>query len=106
MLDSPYHEGAAVAMVYGKIDVYWPDGPVENYVLTKPTVAVGRSSGNDIVLDTSSVSRYHISLTYKDKQVILEDLESVNGTYIDGERLRAHEPRLVRGGEEIQVGDI
>lgn len=93
-------------MAYGRLDVYWPDGPVESYRLEKPTYAIGRSSGNDIVLDTNAVSRYHVSLTYKDQQLILEDLESVNGTYVDGQRLKAHETYIVRGGEEIQVGDI
>jgi len=93
-------------MPYGRLDVYWPDGPVETYTLSKRITAIGRSPGNDIVLDTTSISRYHISLTYRDEQIILEDLESVNGTYIDGERVHAHEPRLLHGGEEVQIGDI
>src|SRR5712691_4952879 len=93
-------------MAYGRIDVYWPDGPIESYQLEKPTVAIGRSTGNDIVLDTTAVSRYHVSLTRRDQQVALEDLESVNGTYVDGERIKPHEPILLRGGEEIQVGDV
>ncbi len=93
-------------IAYGRIDVYWPDGPIESYQLDKPTVAVGRSPGNDIVIDTTAVSRYHLSISYRDLQVFLEDLESVNGTYVDGERVKPHEPYLLRGGEEIQVGDI
>jgi hypothetical protein len=93
-------------MFYGRVDVYWPDGPVESYRLNKATIAVGRSTGNDIVLDTAAVSRYHITLTFKDQQVFLEDLDSVNGTYIDGARLTPNSPRSLRGGEEIQIGDI
>ncbi|MEP7288300.1 MAG: FHA domain-containing protein [Chloroflexota bacterium] len=93
-------------MAYGKLDVYWPDGPIESYQLEKPSIAIGRSTGNDIVLDTTAVSRYHISLTRKDQDVFLEDLESVNGTYLDGERIKAHDPIVLHGGEEIQLGDI
>jgi hypothetical protein len=94
-------------MAYGRIDVYWPDGPIESYQLDKTSIAIGRSSGNDIVLDTTAVSRYHISLTRQDDdQVVLEDLESVNGTYIEGERINPHEPLVLHGGEEIQLGDI
>src|SRR5262245_21109117 len=93
-------------MVYGRVDVYWPDGPMESYPLDKVSVAIGRSSGNDIVLDTTAVSRYHISLTHKDNQVVLEDLESVNGTYLDGDRLKPHDQIVLNGGEEIQLGDI
>ena len=48
---------------YGRIDVYWPDGPIESYPLEKPIVAIGRSSGNDIMLDTTAISRYHLTVT-------------------------------------------
>lgn len=91
---------------YGRLDVYWPDGPIESYPLDKPTVAVGRSTGNDIALDTTAVSRYHISISLHGDQVVLEDLDSVNGTYIDGVRLPGHQPHPLRDGEEIQIGDI
>ncbi len=93
-------------MFYGRVDVYWPDGPVESYRLNKPTIAIGRSTGNDIVLDTTAISRYHITLSFQNQQAVLEDLESVNGTYVDSIRLAAHEPYVLRGGEEIQIGDI
>ncbi|NLX08040.1 MAG: FHA domain-containing protein [Chloroflexi bacterium] len=93
-------------MFYGRLDVYWPDGPIESYRLEKPTTAIGRSSGNDIVLDTTAVSRYHVTLTARNQQVVLEDLESVNGTYVDGVLLKSNQPHVLRGGEEIQIGDI
>jgi pSer/pThr/pTyr-binding forkhead associated (FHA) protein len=94
------------AMAYGRLDVYWPDGPSESFLLEKPVIAVGRSTGNDVVLDATSVSRYHISLSYENSQIVLRDLESVNGTYVDGERLSPNEVYTLRGGEEIQIGDL
>jgi hypothetical protein len=95
-------------MAYGKLEVYWPDGPIESHWLDKPTVGVGRSSGNDIVLDTNSVSRYHIVLTINgNKQPIqLQDLASVNGTYVDGKRINPNETVSLQGGEEIMIGDL
>ncbi len=93
-------------MFYGRIDVYWPSGPIESYRLNKTAVAVGRSTGNDIVLDTTGISRYHIKFTFNEHQARLEDLDSANGTYVDGVRLPPHEPYVLRGGEEIQIGDI
>ncbi|MBX3065043.1 MAG: FHA domain-containing protein, partial [Anaerolineae bacterium] len=95
-------------MVYGKLEVYWPgrDGLVESYRLEKAVVAIGRSSGNDVVLDTTSVSRYHISLNHQNDQVFLQDLDSANGTYVDGERATPNEPILLHGGEEILIGDL
>ena len=92
-------------MAYGKIDVYWPDGPFESHWLEKNTIGIGRSSGNDVVLDTSSISRYHVTIAYNGKDVTVQDLESVNGTYVDGKRLAPNEPHPLRGGEEIQIGD-
>lgn len=93
-------------MSNGRLDVYWPDGPIESYHLDQSTIAIGRSSGNDIVLDTTAVSRYHVTITFQNQQTVLRDLESVNGTYVDGVRLSANEPHILRGGEEIQIGDI
>ena len=92
-------------MFYGRVDVYWPDRPMESYRINKETVAIGRSTGNDIVLDSTTVSRYHITLRFQEQHALLEDLDSVNGTYVDGRRLRPHEPLMLRGGEEIQVGE-
>ncbi|MBN1967229.1 MAG: FHA domain-containing protein, partial [Anaerolineae bacterium] len=93
-------------MTYGRLDVYWPTGAIEVYQLRKDSVAIGRSPGNDIVLDATAVSRYHVSLTYRDDQVYLEDLESVNSTYVDGVKLTPNDPRPLSGGEEIQIGEI
>jgi pSer/pThr/pTyr-binding forkhead associated (FHA) protein len=95
-----------VVAAYGRLDVYWPDGPIESFLLDKPEVALGRSSGNDIMLDTTTISRYHIRISHKDDQVSVTDLDSVNGTYVDGTRLPAQESRILKGGEEIQIGDL
>ncbi len=93
-------------MYRGRLEICRPDGPIENYFVEKETIAIGRSAGNDLIFDRKGISRYHISLTVKDQQTVLEDLESVNGTYVDGLRLKSNEPRLLRGGEEIQIGDM
>jgi hypothetical protein len=93
-------------MTYGRLDVYRPDGPIDSYQLSKPNVAIGRSPGNDITLDANAVSRYHATLSRQDEQVILQDLGSVNGTYIDGRKLDPNESVELHGGEEIQIGEV
>ena len=93
-------------MTYGRLDVVWPDGPIEYYQLSKRNIAIGRSSGNDIVLDTTAISRYHASITLRESQVYLEDLGAVNGTYVDGQRLDPHNPYPLNGGEQIQFGEV
>lgn len=98
--------GRAHGTKHGRLDVYSPDGPFESHSLEKPTIAIGRSPGNDVVLDYTSVSRYHVTFSHREDGLYLEDLGSANGTYIDGKRLTANDPQLLRGGEEIQIGDL
>lgn len=93
-------------MAYGRLDVVWPDGQIETHLLSQATVSLGRSSGNTIPLDTDTVSRYHFTLTYDGANAFLTDLDSANGTYLDGVRLPGNEPVQIRGGEEIQIGQI
>lgn len=92
--------------VLGRLEIYWPDSPVESFILTKPVIAIGRSSGNDLVVDRNGVSRYHATLNVEEQQALLTDLESVNGVYVDGVRIKANEPFVLRGGEEVQLADV
>jgi len=91
---------------YGRLDVYWPDGPMKSYELSKPAVAIGRSPGNDLTLEAAAVSRYHATITLRDGEVFLQDLGSINGTYINGQRLPPDEPYALQSGEEIQIGEL
>jgi len=93
-------------MAYGRLDVFWPDGMFKTFPLVDNSVSVGRSSGNTIALETTTISRYHFSITLENQQVYLTDLDSANGTFIDGVRLKGNEPRALYGGEEIQVGHL
>jgi len=49
-------------MIYGKLLVYLPDGTVEEHPLTKEATSIGRQPGNDIVIATIAVSRYHAQI--------------------------------------------
>jgi hypothetical protein len=93
-------------MAYGRLDVFWPDGNFKSFPLIENTVSVGRSTGNTIALDTNTISRYHFSIRYDGEQVILSDLDSINGTFVDSERVEPNRPRILDGGEEIQAGHL
>lgn len=93
-------------MAYGRLEVYWSDGRLETYLLHEDTVSVGRAEGNTIELDTDNLSRYHFSLVRDNNTVTITDLESVNGTFVDGVQLRPNEPRLLGDVEEIMVGSL
>jgi hypothetical protein len=95
------------AMAYGRLDIHWPDGQLETFMLASDTVSVGRAEGNTISLDTDTISRYHFSLTREaDGTVSIMDLESANGTFVDGSRLRDNEAYPLGATEEIQVGAL
>jgi hypothetical protein len=91
-------------MAYGRLDVFWPDGKIETYTLNEDNVSIGRSTGNTIVLDTDTISRYHVNIGRDNSQVFLRDLDSANGTFVDGVRLENNERLPLNGGEEIQIG--
>jgi hypothetical protein len=92
--------------VFGRLDVFYPDGHIETYSLAGDTVSVGRAEGNTVALDTETISRYHFSITQQDGVVQLTDLDSANGTYIDGTQLDSNDPYLLNAVEEIQIGHL
>lgn len=50
------------------------------------------------------VSRRHASITRRDGGLDLTDLGSSNGTYLNGQRLIANQPRVLRDGDEVRLG--
>ncbi len=67
-------------------------------------VVVGRDVGCDLALPDEQISRRHAALEPRaDGTVILTDLGSTNGTFVNGHRLAG--PVLLSGGEELRLGD-
>lgn len=52
------------------------------------------------------VSRNHAALRRMETSLTITDLGSVNGTYLNGQRLIAQQPRLLRDGDEVRVGKV
>jgi len=93
-------------MAYARLDVFWPDGRFDSFLLETDTVSVGRAPGNTIALDTDTISRYHFSITRDDEKIGLTDLDSANGTFVDGKRIESNKPHQLDGVEEIQIGNL
>ncbi len=69
------------------------------------TIVLGRAKSVDVSLpEVSSLSRRHASLTYRIESVILEDLESTNGTFVNDARIE--EPTLLKSGDRFQIGSV
>jgi len=66
-------------------------------------LGIGREPDNTIVvLDDAYISGHHVKLSVVDAQVLIDDLASKNGTYLNGTRL--HDRRTLHIGDRIQVG--
>lgn len=93
-------------MAFGKIAIHHPNGELEEFELTKPTSSVGRQPGNDIVLPTSAVSRYHAQFDVTEGQVYLVDLGTVNGTFVNDRQVEPNGRIKMSDGDEIIIGDM
>lgn len=64
-------------------------------------VTIGREEGNSIQLNDERISRYHLKLQEDNDKLVLTDLESTNGTKVNGEEIQV---RILRDGDLISVG--
>jgi uncharacterized RDD family membrane protein YckC len=72
--------------------------------LDSQRVVVGRSRSCDIRLRDDSVSRLHAAMVWREGSLILEDLGSSNGTWLNGERVLS--PRGLRPGDHVRFGSL
>src|SRR5688572_25640167 len=63
------------------------DSVLQNFVFDKDVMSIGRSRDNDIVVENLSVSRNHARIRRQAGKYILTDLNSANGTYVNGVRV-------------------
>jgi transcriptional regulator with PAS, ATPase and Fis domain len=88
----------------GRLTLRWVDGPggPQDFVLTKATVLVGRSSTADVVVDSRSISKAHFELRIASGGVELRDRGSTNGVWLLGCRM-FH--AILRPGDTFRAGD-
>ena len=66
-----------------------------------PPVTIGREEGNSVQLNDERISRFHIKIQEDQEKLVLTDLESTNGTRVNGEDTHL---RILRFGDVISVG--
>jgi pSer/pThr/pTyr-binding forkhead associated (FHA) protein len=71
------------------------------YLLEPEVTQIGRATTNEIFLDDVTVSRKHAQVLKREKRYFLQDLGSLNGTYLNGE-LVSETP--LNDGDELQIG--
>src|SRR5690606_10389293 len=65
---------------------------------------VGRHPDNDVVVMLESISRFHAEFEQQEGIIVLRDLGSRNGTFLNGHTVR--NPGPVRSGDRIQFGNV
>ena len=76
----------------------------EVYKLTKQRVSIGRDKNCTIVINNNTVSKDHAILEFdEDFNCIIKDLNSSNGTYVNGQKLKTV-PLKLRSGDKIKFG--
>ena len=75
----------------------------EVYRLNKGISIIGRAQNAEVRITDDGISRQHAELRLEGDGLWAADLKSLNGTFVNGERITA--PTLLHDGDKIQVGD-
>jgi diguanylate cyclase (GGDEF)-like protein len=92
--DRPAGKEACLVVIYG-LDLG------RKYNVDRPSIVIGRSSKADIQIDQEAVSRNHCKLINTGKSIMLRDLGSTNGTYINDEQVDEY---VLRDGDLVKIG--
>ena len=84
-----------------KVMVSFSGEPVGEYPLDKPASIVGRDATCEIQIDNLGVSRAHCQFVNRGDSFIVQDMNSANGTYVNGQKVGEH---YLKDGDEVLVG--
>jgi pSer/pThr/pTyr-binding forkhead associated (FHA) protein len=76
----------------------------QRFPLRVPVINIGRADYNDVVLPHESVSTVHAKLQRREGVWVLVDLDSTNGTFVDGERVSGEAP--ITPGALLRFGGV
>ncbi|RJX30333.1 MAG: FHA domain-containing protein [Oxalobacter sp.] len=87
-------------MANAKLIVTLDGEVIRELELMRDRITIGRRPYNDIVLDTPSISGEHAMIATVLNESILEDLNSTNGTYVNGQPIKKH---FLQNGDVIEL---
>ena len=81
-------------------------GTVLQQIQTKinGSIIIGRSNICDVMIDNTTVSRQHFAMEYDGESIYIQDLNTKNGTYLNGVKL-THKRRIEKE-DKIRVGSL
>ena len=68
------------------------------------TLTIGRSNECDLCIPSDEISRHHAKLQLVPEGVVVEDMGSANGTFVNDQRV--HAPTLLKGGDELRLDTV
>lgn len=83
------------------VTVMFGEETLGSHTVSHYPFVVGRDSSCEVTIDNVGLSRKHCQITWKDGSFHVEDLESLNGTYLNGERVTS---APIRDGDEMKIG--
>ena len=95
------HEGGMSDVIL--LQNHSPDHSLTIFHLEPGTFVLGRSAQCDFIVNDASISRRHAAITFLDGCVTVKDLESSNGTFLDGKRIKESRVNL---GQSIRFGKV
>src|SRR4029077_8170911 len=91
---------------FGVLQLTTAAGEAREFPLDLTSAIVGRGEGCTIRLEDPSLGRRHARLMFDSGRLMVEDLGSESGTYLDGRRLEPNRPALVERWAELRLGSV
>ena len=114
-MDYSQHDGLATRIVYldetGDQTIHLrrcrlvkklPDQEPVIHLFDQTIVRIGALAENDLVISNDTVSRFHCQIIQEEDDYVLKDLNSTNGTFIDGVRIRE---AFLSAGSRVKLGE-
>ncbi|CAA0092836.1 putative signaling protein [Zhongshania aliphaticivorans] len=76
----------------------------QRILLNTLPITIGRGSDCSVIINTSALSRRHACIEYNHSEIILRDLNSTNGCFINHQRIAGHS--AIKPGDVVHFGDI
>ncbi len=74
---------------------------LKEYLIDQNEIIIGRETNSDICIDNITVSRKHARITKSPADFLVEDMGSINGTFVNGHWVSK---KILDTGDEISIG--
>ncbi len=75
---------------------------IKELKIDQDEIIIGRDSGNDVQIDNAAVSREHAKIIRGPNYYLIEDLNSTNGTFVNGKKIKGIDSTYRLGPAEVK----